>query len=260
MTDTTEPEAGPEDAKSEALALISAATEEGITVRLLGGLAVRVLCPQFPPRPSRGLQDIDLAAATPSRKALQKFLLDQGHQPDKTFNALYGHKQMYFVSAVSGRPIDVLIDRLEMCHELVFRDRIGRLPYTLDVLDVLLSKLQIVQLNEKDVRDIVYLLAAHPVAQSGEPGTISLELFRPIVGEDWGWWRTVTMNLEKVRALLSDRAADLVPAGASCDPAEQAAAMLTAAHEAPKSMRWKMRARVGDRIRWYQEPEESTHD
>ena len=103
MTDTTEPEAGPEDAKSEALALISAATEEGITVRLLGGLAVRVLCPQFPPRPSRGLQDIDLAAATPSRKALQKFLLDQGHQPDKTFNALYGHKQMYFVSAVSGR-------------------------------------------------------------------------------------------------------------------------------------------------------------
>src|ERR1700758_2173737 len=69
--------------------------------------------------------------------------------------------------------------------------RIARMSYTLDPLDVLLSKLQIVKLNEKDVRDIVYVLSGYPVRDGTEAGIISLDLFRPIVGDDWGWWRTV---------------------------------------------------------------------
>src|SRR5215469_16051558 len=174
MTDIPEVPAAPPDAMVEALNLIKAAEQQGITARLL--------CPDFPPRPAIGLQDIDLAAVTSSRKALQNFLIGQGHQPDKNFNALYGHKQLYFVSALSGRPIDVLIDKLSMCHELVFKDRITRMPYTLDPLDVLLSKLQIVKLNEKDVRDIVYLMSGYPVQAGAETGTISLDLYRPIVG------------------------------------------------------------------------------
>jgi hypothetical protein len=258
MTDAHETPAAPPDAMAEAISLISDAEKQGITVRLLGGMAVRVLCPDYPPRPSAGLQDIDLASVTSSRKALQNFLLEQGHQPDKTFNALYGHKQLYFVSAVSGRPIDVLIDKLSMCHELVFKDRITRMPYTLDPLDVLLSKLQIVKLNEKDVRDIVYLLSGYPVRDGTEAGTISLDLYRPMVGDDWGWWRTVTMNLGKIPGLIAEKP-DMVPPGASFDPADQATTLASAAEDAPKSRRWKLRARLGDRVRWYQEPEESTH-
>jgi hypothetical protein len=257
-TDTHDVPAAPPDAVTEAMSLIDAADKAGVTVRLLGGMAVRVLCPDYPPRPAAGLQDIDLASVTSSRKALQNFLIDQGHQPDKTFNALYGHKQLYFVSAVSGRPIDVLIDKLSMCHELEFKDRIARMPYTLDPLDVLLSKLQIVKLNEKDVRDIVYLLSAYPVREGSETGTIALDLYRPIVGDDWGWWRTVTMNLAKIAELVAE-SAHLVPAGAAYDPAAQCTALVAAAEDAQKSRRWKLRARVGERVRWYQEPEESTH-
>ena len=257
-TDAHQAPAAPPDAMAEAMDLISTAREQGITVRLLGGMAVRVLCPDFPPRPSAGLQDIDLASVTSARKPLQNFLVEQGHQPDKNFNALYGHKQLYFISALSGRPIDVLIDKLSMCHELEFKGRITRMPYTLDPLDVLLSKLQIVKLNDKDVRDIVYLLSAYPVREGSETGTISLDLYRPIVGDDWGWWRTVTMNLEKLDALIAEKP-ELVPSGATSDPAAQAAALAAAAEDVPKSRRWKMRARLGDRVRWYQDPEESTH-
>jgi hypothetical protein len=249
----------PDDALPEAMALITAAGQAGIDVRLLGGMAVRVLCPDYPPRPTAGLQDIDLATVTPARKALQKFLLDQGHQPDKNFNALYGHKQLYFVSGVSGRPIDVLIDRLEMCHALEFRDRLTKMPYTLDVVDVLLSKLQIVELNEKDARDIIYLLSAYPVADGSQDNAISLDVFGSIVAADWGWWRTATTNLEKIQALVRDEGGQLVPAGAAHDPAAQAGTLAVAAAEVPKSRRWKLRARVGDRVRWYQEPQESTH-
>jgi hypothetical protein len=257
-TDSRGAPASTPDAMAEAMDLISAAEQQGITVRLLGGMAVRVLCPDFPPRPAAGLQDIDLASVSSSRKSLQNFLIGQGHQPDKNFNALYGHKQLYFVSVVSGRPIDVLIDKLSMCHELEFKGRITRMPHTLDPLDVLLSKLQIVKLNEKDVRDIVYLLSGYPVREGAETGTISLELFRPIVGDDWGWWRTVTMNLEKISALIAEKP-DLVPSGATHDPAAQGAALAAAAQDAPKSRRWRLRARLGDRVRWYQDPEESTH-
>jgi hypothetical protein len=257
-TDSRGVPAAPPDAMAEAMDLISAAQKQGITVRLLGGMAVRVLCPDFPPRPSTGLQDIDLASITSSRKSLQNFLIEQGHQPDKNFNALYGHKQLYFVSALSGRPIDVLIDKLSMCHELEFKGRITRMPYTLDPLDVLLSKLQIIKLNEKDVRDIVYVLSGYPVLEGTETGTISLDLYRPIVGDDWGWWRTVTTNLEKLGALIAEKP-DLVPVGATYDPAAQAAVLAAAAEDAPKSRRWKMRARLGERVRWYQDPEESTH-
>lgn len=260
MSDRAQSEPVTDDAMPEALALIEAATEQGITVRLLGGLAVRVLCPDYPARPAAGLQDIDLASVTPSRKALQSFLLGQGHQPDKNFNALYGHKQLFFVSASSGRSIDVLIDRLVMCHELDFRDRIIRLPYTLDVADVLLSKLQIVKLNEKDVQDIVYLLSQYPVAGTGDEAAISAQTLRSLVAEDWGWWRTVTMNLERVQALVRERTSGLVPAAARYDPADQAGILSAAAHDVAKSRRWRMRSRIGDRVRWYQEPEESTHD
>lgn len=260
MSDPAQTEPVPDDAMTEALDLIRAATEQDITVRLLGGLAVRVLCPDYPPRPAAGLQDIDLASVSPARKALQGFLLGEGHQPDKNFNALYGHKQLFFVSASSGRPIDVLIDRLVMCHELDFRHRITRMPYTLDVADVLLSKLQIVKLNKKDVQDIVYLLSEYPVAETGDEGTISAETFRSLVADDWGWWRTVTMNLEKIQALVDEQASGLVPAAARHDPGDQAAMLAAAAHDVPKSLRWRMRSRVGDRVRWYQEPEESTHD
>src|SRR5262249_52790714 len=126
-------------------------------------------------------------------------------------------------------------------------------------LDVLLSKLQIVKLNEKDVRDIVYLLSGYPVRDGTEAGTISLGLYRPIVGGDWGWWRAVTVNLGKIRGLIAQKS-EPGPQGATYDPAAQGAVLTAAAEDAPKSRRWKLRARLGDRVRWYQEPEESTHD
>lgn len=127
------------DPLEESLGLIEAAAGIGVPLRLVGGLAVRVLCPDFPPR-TRERQDLDLASTSDARPTLTGFLEERGYEPDRRFNALYGHKQLYFASPV-GRALDVLVDRLEMCHVLEFKDRIGRMPLTLDVTDLLLSKL-----------------------------------------------------------------------------------------------------------------------
>jgi hypothetical protein len=85
-----------------------------------------------------------------------------------------------------------------MCHTLDFAERLTRMPYTRDPLDLLLSKLQIVELNEKDVDDCLRLLVTFPFSEGGSEGTMDLGIFRSLVGEDWGWWRTVTLNLERI--------------------------------------------------------------
>ena len=162
------PAAGPaDDPLPEALGLARAAAEAGLGLKLLGGLAVRVICPDFPPRLRAG-QDMDFACLSKGRKDVAAFLERSGCQPDRRFNNLNGDRQMYF-NAPSGRPIDVMVDRLNMCHVLDFRPSFGNLPFTVDAIDVLLSKLQIVELNEKDAWDIFQLLSGVPVGAAAAP-------------------------------------------------------------------------------------------
>ena len=146
-----------------------------------------------------------------------------------------------------------------MCHILDFADRIDRLPDTLDVADLLLTKLQVFELNRKDVHDILHLFSGYPVAEGDEPGTIGTDRVGKLVGEDWGWWRTTTMNLEKVILYAEGRPPDLVPEDPPFDPSAQARALLDACNAAPKTLKWKLRAKVGDRVQWYQLPEEVGH-
>jgi hypothetical protein len=249
-----------DDALPEAISLAQAALEAGVGLKLLGGLAVRVLVPGLPPRVRAG-QDIDFACLSKGRKDTAAFLERSGCVPDRRFNNLNGDRQMYF-TAPSGRPIDVMVDRLTMCHVLDFRSGYGRLPFTLDAIDILLSKLQIVELNEKDARDIFQLLAGLPVERAGSapPGEVTLdtERFGQLLGADWGWWRTVTGNLDKLPGLAAEKP-ELVPQDAQHDPLEHAARLAEHAHAVPKGMKWKLRANVGDRVRWYELPEEVGH-
>jgi hypothetical protein len=243
---------------AQAIEVVEAASERGIPVRLLGGLAVRYLCPAFPPRERVG-QDVDLASVSIARAELTRFLEGRGFVPDKEFNALYGHKQMYFVSKDDGWALDVIVDRLDMSHVLDFRDRIERMPVTLDVTDLLLSKLQIFEINEKDLQDAVYLLAAFPVGEREEPGTISPVRLCDIVCADWGWWRTVSGNLDRIGELAPDVLARLVSPDPPYNPVEQARRLRREADEAPKTLKWRLRSKVGDRVQWYQLPEEIAH-
>ncbi|MHB1987675.1 MAG: hypothetical protein ACYCSF_06790 [Acidimicrobiales bacterium] len=270
-----------DDPLVEAHDLVVGASEKNLPLRLIGGLAVRELCPDFPPRLRRD-QDIDFACLSKQRTKVMSYLEDSGCEPDRRFNGLNGDRQMYF-SAPSGRPIDVMVDRLTMCHTLDFRPRFTALGLTLDVVDLLLTKLQIVELNKKDARDIFQLLSAFgPSGDSGArdapqvteddgPGatetarggagvaaSIDRDRFMRVLGSDWGWWRTVTGNLSKLAFLASDDPG-LVPPRPRHDPLSVAGQLLELADAAPKSLQWKLRAKLGDRVRWYELPEEVVH-
>jgi hypothetical protein len=253
---------GPEDDPlPEAVALVDGAARAGLRLRLLGGLGVRVLCPGFPPRLRAG-QDMDLACASKGRRDVAAYLEESGCVPDKMFNSLNGDRQMYF-TAPSGRPVDVMVDRLVMCHTLDFRPSFGNSSLTLDPADLLLSKLQIIELNAKDARDITHLLSgvaigAKAAGQASDAPLIDTGRFGEVLAADWGWWRTTTGNLEKLPALLAE-SPEMIPPQPRFDALEQAARLLDVAKSVPKSMKWKLRANVGDRVRWYELPEEVAH-
>ena len=257
MTTPNEPAtAAADDPLPEALTLVGGASEAGYRLKILGGLGVRVLCPDFPPRQRAG-QDIDLACLGKTRRKVADHLEQAGCQPDKRFNNLNGDRQMYF-TAPSGRPIDVMVDRLSMCHTLDFRPSFGSASPTLDPADLLLSKLQIFELNAKDAHDIVHLLSGVRVGPDGDRPFIDTERFGSVLSGDWGWWRTVTGSLNKLPGLLSEQPG-LAPPDPRFDALTQAKQLLEAAEAVPKNLKWKTRARVGDRVRWYELPEEVDH-
>jgi hypothetical protein len=245
------------DPLPEALELVRFATSSGHKIKILGGLGVRVLCPDFPPRQRAG-QDIDFACLGKGRRQLAEQLERAGCEPDKRFNNLNGDRQMYF-TAPSGRPIDVMVDRLTMCHVLDFRPSFSTASPTLDAADLLLSKLQIVELNAKDAHDIFHLLSGVPVAP-GNPGQPSIDpdRFGSVLATDWGWWRTVTGSLDKLPGLLAETPA-LAPPRPRFDALAQAKQLREIADTTPKGTKWKLRARVGDKVRWYELPEEVDH-
>jgi hypothetical protein len=248
----------PADTYEAAVTAVGAANEAGVPLKLLGGQAVRYLTPDFPPRTRSG-QDMDFASVSSAKKPVMDLLGELGFEGDRRFNTMHGHKQMYFVSPASGTAVDVIMDQLQMCHVLEFKDRIDRMPFTLDVTDLLLTKLQVVEQNEKDVQDIVYRLAGYEVRDGDEPGAIGLARIGKVRADDWGWWRTTTGNLDRVVELVRGDLSRLVPANAAYDPVEQARAVRTHAEAVPKSLRWKLRSRVGERVQWYELPEEVAH-
>jgi len=249
------------DPLAEALRLVTLASARGLHVRLMGGLAFHAQCREWT-AVARG-RDIDLATRSKDRKAFSELMTAEGYAADRRYNALYGHKQLYFVDEARTRPIDVLVDRLEMCHTFEFMDRLAVAEVTLPPAELLLSKLQVVKINRKDVLDALALLSELPLAQGDDGGrAISLKRITGLTSGDWGWWRTVTGNL----ANLSEIADGNVEAGEldfgrapRLDVVAQVAALRGAIDAAPKSMKWKMRSQVGDRMTWYEEPEEVGH-
>jgi hypothetical protein len=248
---------------AEALRVIRLADDRGLEVRLMGGLAFHALCPSWTARIDRDGRDMDLATRARDRKGLTELLTNLGYVPDKRYNALYGHKQLYFVDPAWARPVDVLIDQLEMCHRFEFANRLAICDPTLPPAELLLSKLQVVKINRKDILDALAVLAELPLAGDDVGGAaISLRRITDLTSNDWGWWRTVTMNLDRLAVFL---ATDLKPGELDFgretrfEPGAQVAELRAAIDAGAKSTRWKLRARVGDRMPWYEEPEEVGH-
>jgi hypothetical protein len=228
------------DPVDEALALLAEAAARGLVLRALGGVAVRLLASAATRPPlARAVKDIDVAGRSDDREAIAALLGDFGYTPDVEFNLYQGATRLLFFDTVNDRQLDVFLDRLVMCHTLPLRDRLGEAKRTLAPVDLLLSKLQVVELNERDLQDAAALLADCEIDEAR---------LAAVLAADWGWWRTGTRTLERV--------ADYADEVGLPDVRERVAALSLAIDAAPKNLKWRARARVGERAPWYRLPEE----
>jgi Uncharacterised nucleotidyltransferase len=242
-----------EDVFEEAVRLLAAAQQAGVHVRTLGGMAIvlhvgELLHPAF----RREIRDIDLATPKREGRKVAEFLTGQGYEANRTFNAMHGDRRLLFYDEPNGRQIDVFVGTFEMCHQLPIDERLEIEPMTLPLADLALTKLQIVKLNRKDAYDLYSLLLTHEVAERDDE-TINAAWIAELCSRDWGLFRTVSMNLERLRTEMEPP--ELTPAEMETIRG-RLVQIDEAIEQAPKSGRWKMRARVGDRVRWYEDPEE----
>ncbi len=225
-------------------------------MRLMGGLAIWMRSESVHEPPfARQYADIDFAVSSRARAEVKAFLDDQGYVPEKLFNAIHGAQRLNYAEPNGRWTMDVLIDELSMSHKLDLRGRLDGPEPTIPLSDLLLTKLQIWQINRKDLGDALCLLADHPLGKDGADGEIGLDRMAAVLGADWGFCHTVERNLGKIAELW---AVEPVP-GARFDVARQVEAALAAIDAAPKTLRWKTRARVGERLQWYETPEEVQH-
>jgi len=233
--------------------LIAIASERGLTVRALGGAAVRLVCPVATEEGPlhRTLNDLDLVTRGADGAELERVLEECGLEAEKRFNLLHGDKRLLFVDPVTEKHLDVFVDRFEMCHNLDLRERLALYPLTLAPVDLLLTKLQIARITENDVRDVAALCTE--VADPLTSGWFDLEYLARVLGGDWGWWKTVTDNLR----LVGDALATIGLDEGRVDLATSTLlGLYEVAENCPKSRRWKLRARLGTKVPWREEPED----
>lgn len=244
-----------DDIVAEAQRLVAAAAAEGITVRLLGGIAIQLRCPTVRGRPAldRTYKDIDVVVPKRASATWRAFLTTQGYVPDAPFNALHGATRLLFYDQEHGRQLDTFLGVFAMCHRLDLEPRLSLPGPALSPSDLLLLKLQIVQLNHKDITDVLALLLQYEPREDDGPEILSARYIAAQCAGDWGWYTTVHDNLERLRL----HAEEILPSPDDCARAQAHIDTLVAAIEsAPKSMGWRLRDKIGRRKTWYELPEE----
>lgn len=242
-----------DDPVLESRRLVATATDAGITARVLGGVAVCLQTASDGPLPVRTCADIDLATPRGGRRKVAELLKSAGYVEDEMFNTVHGARRLLFYDVANHRKLDVFVGEFSMCHVIPLADRLERDPLTVPLAELLLTKLQIVELTERDQRDIYNLVYNHNISD-GDGSGIEADYIADLCAKDWGLWRTCKATIERC---LANLAAYSLPADASGLIASRLQELWKKIEKAPKTARWKIRNRVGDRMRWYEEPEEN---
>jgi hypothetical protein len=233
-------------------ALIDRARARGIAVRALGGLGVDLRASDAPSVFRRPFADVDLAGPRKARRQLGEVLEEAGLEGEPEFNALQGARRQIWWTPDRNTHVDLFLGEFRMCHRLDLDGRLDVDHPALPAADLLLTKLQVLELNRKDVTDVAALLTTHRLDDSDEPGSINRRRVVEVLSTDWGFYTTATDNLGRIPGLVSEIDPEL-----GGRVADSAGAIRDEVVAAPKSRAFNLRAKIGRRKRWYEVPDES---
>ncbi len=234
--------------------IICSGDERGIPLRLLGGLAVRLSSPSSTSheRLKRSYADIDLVGLSRDKWKIKELFIDLHYLPDERFNALHGRTRLIFYPPDGERHIDIFLDRFQMCHSVDLRQRLFPGYLTLSMADLLLTKLQVVQMNAKDMQDILAIMMDHPVGTAESLEMIDIRYLGKLTSTHWGLYTTLSDNLhrtmEEIEDFLNDEKRLTIKT--------RIEVMIKTLEETPKSATWQMRSKIGRRVEWYELPDE----
>jgi len=225
----------------------------------MGGFAIRLHCPQFgylyDKLERKPALDLDLITYRKFRPKIKKLFAELGYASMVSLALMFdtGRNRQVYVDEAHNRSVDVFFDRLEMSHTIDFNNRLEQDSPTITLSDLLLQKAQIVKINEKDIKDIIILLREHDVGDV-EKETVNLRYIAKLLADDWGFWYTATRTFNQVKEFLQQYT--VLTDEDQADVASKIDKILKAIEDEPKTLKWKMRARVGTRVKWYTEVEE----
>lgn len=242
--------------ENELRRVIEASNKVGVMLRVIGSLAFQIHSPTYgyiQAAMGRAYTDIDFAGYKKQTKDIKVLMAGLGYQEDKEVFIVSEGDRAIYNNPTNGLHIDIFYDKLDFCHMISWEGRLEVDSPTIPLAEMLLEKMQIVKINEKDVIDTIMLLLEHNLGDTDKE-TINIAHVARLCASDWGLWRTTTMNLDKVKQLahsypqLTDEQKARVSA--------QVDTILKRFEAEPKNMAWRLRARVGDRVKWYKDVDE----
>lgn len=240
-----------ESASAEGGRLVQEAAALGVTLRLLGGVAIAASCPSARNGAlARTYGDFDFATTRQDGRGLRKVFAAARLVPAERFNAISGHSRLLYYTE-DGMKIDVFIETFEQCQTINLAPRLRQREVTLPLADLLLTKLQIAQLTAKDVSDSAALLLDHRLSED-EAG-INVRYITQMLAGDWRWWRSATETLDR----LTREVPRILDAGKAATVTDRIRDLQAAVDAHPKSLKWRARSAIGDRMSWRTEPEEN---
>ncbi len=234
--------------------LIDASRANSLLMRAIGGLAIRVRSGDFQKFFKRDYHDLDFVIQESERRKIEAFFQEMGYESNRQFNLLNGSKRQIYLDPDRDRHVDVFVGGFEMCHKLPMNDRLHLDMVTVPLAELLLSKAQIVELNRKDALDIASLLLYNETGND-DNGKINLNQIAKLCGQDWGLYKTTSINLKRVEEVVRDETLNLTEAERGLI-LKRVSDVYRMFETMPKSLAWQMRDKVGTRVRWYEEVEE----
>jgi hypothetical protein len=249
----------PQDATIELLTaeagrILHASEGARLRLRLLGSAAVQLRCPRYAgvAQHGRRFRDIDFAGSRKEAAEVREILSSLGYAEDREVFVLSEGGRAIFEHQ-NGLHIDVFYEVLDFCHTIRLNGRLDADPPTLPLAELLLTKLQIVQINEKDLLDAIVLLLEHELGET-DAGLINSARIAKLCAEDWGLWRTTGMNIAKLASLAGNLSS--ITEADRRRVTDQTTRLLEAIKSHPKPLAWRLRAQIGDRVKWYKDVEE----
>ena len=254
----------------DARRIVEEASQRGICVRLLGAVAIRLNSSKYADlflrldrlKSENKFTDVDLAAYGKQRLQVRRLLHDLGFEVNRQSLLMHGNSRMIFENAQKGYSIDVFFDKLQFSHDVEFGrgpdgGRLGLNPLTLPSVDLVLEKLQIHEINEKDLKDLVLLFAANTVGNSDDENVINGKHIASVLSNDWEFWYDTKLNLEKLLKFLNNYVDQkLIEAEAAATVRSRVEQLTRFIDEEPKSKDWQKRSKAGSEKKWWRDVEE----